>query len=129
MREIKFRVWDKHTNSYIHKDKETHYLPTVNVDEKTSKLSLIARDELYDIQLFTGLKDKNGKEIYEGDILNSLYKFDGCEGVYEVFFVDGRFRPKRHGEHQQKFVEITNRDLEHCEIIGNIYENPEFLTI
>ena len=78
-----------------------------------------------EIMEFTGLHDKKGIEIYEGDILNSLYSFEGCKGVYEVVWIDGRFHPRRRGVHQQMGVTITMSDLSRCEVIGNIYDNPE----
>lgn len=75
---------------------------------------------------YTGHKDKKGVKIYEGDILNSLYRDDGCEGIYVIEFADGRFYPRRYKKHQQ-LVCITMRDLKWCEVIGNIYDNPELL--
>lgn len=80
-----------------------------------------------EIEQCTGLKDKNDKLIYEGDILNSLYRRDGCRGLYVVEWFDGNLGVKKVGEHQQKMVSVSLSDLTRCEVIGNIHENPELL--
>lgn len=75
----------------------------------------------------TGLKDKNGKLIYEGDILNSLYRSDGCKGLYIIVWCEGRLVPEKFGNHQQKQVTVHLTDLKWCEVIGNIHENADLL--
>ena len=86
----------------------------------------------YILMQFTGLKDKNGKEIYEGDIV----KYQGLEGfdyedkeetISEVAFIDGAFVPvylSTRNHHNSDDEMIIVEDLE---VIGNIYETPELL--
>lgn len=70
---------------------------------------------------FTGLKDKNGKDIYEGDIIQSAE----TKLLYVVVYEKGIFR----GEQKPKTMAWMHpHDFHNHEIIGNIYENPELLT-
>ena len=116
MRPIKFRAWDGMRMT----------LSGVYFDNSRGTVETAAEMPLMQ---YTGLKDKNGVEIYEGDIIKSpemVERFDGGydDGLYicnwdkEVagFFCGGITSS------QMWLIE----DIE-CEVIGNIYENPELL--
>ena len=106
MREIKFRVWDKQKKFMI---------KTVTIQNLTYKFAS-NKDHIF-LQ-YTGLKDKNGKEIYEGDI---VYIDD--EAI-NVVFEEGAF--KVHTKYDGDWL-LSELDLSNLEVIGNIYENPELL--
>lgn len=107
MREIKFRIWDINARKWL-KSFNTNLLD-------------IHEFNLAKIMQYTGLKDKYGDEIYEGDIVtlhNSRYKviFNSEEARFvlkDVFFeID---------------IPFTNNNNKRIEVIGNIYENSELL--
>ena len=120
MREIKFRAWQKNGTKMIDLQKITPLI--LNKDQYGVFLPF--HKDIHLMQ-YTGLKDKNGVEIYEGDILRPII-INGIIADGEVIFKDGCF------EVQQ----ITNNGLPlydclgtrtNFEIIGNIYENPELV--
>lgn len=108
MREIKFRAWDGFQKKMF--DIKSLKLP------HREDLS----PEVYLMQ-FTGLLDKNGKEIYEGDILS----IDNSNT--EVCFYNGSFVVKDYFE-GRPYDYLSHFDELDIKIIGNIYENPELLT-
>lgn len=112
-REIKFRAWDMQVGIV---------LEVVNVKDgfkqlgdkqiTTSQLFDEAEENKYIPMQYTGLKDRNGKEIYEGDLCN-----DGSQ----VQFVGGRWILFYNGGDYEDLIG------EQDEVIGNIYENPELI--
>ena len=113
MREIKFRAWDKSVNKMQFPNGIT---PKELAEEEFYPLGFL--NEIIWMQ-YTGLKDKNDKEIYEGDIFNSLHDFGPGgwlerQGVVEFNLMNG--------------YGWNYWDLDSLEIIGNIYENPELIT-
>ncbi len=120
MREIKFRAWDG--TRFLNKtffDRNWY-----NSDNKCVK-ALVPEDQHYlKIMQYTGLKDKNGKEIYEGDICS----VDDGENIYEIIFYMGGFMvavlPRK-----IRIYHIGDSLFNNIEIIGNIHENPELLEV
>ncbi|MFA6917003.1 MAG: YopX family protein [Parachlamydiales bacterium] len=113
-REIKFRAWDKKISDMLY------------WDSKSQKFSNIfwnmVKDENMPLMQYTGLKDKNGTEIYEGDIVQNT------AAKWEVIFNKGCFC----GRHLRFYTledetHLALRAILNIEIIGNIYENPELL--
>ena len=120
MREIKFRAWDNKTNEMR------------DTAELSNHLFRAFKNAVqYEFMQYTGLKDKNGKEIYEGDILAMP------EISKEVYWIVGwkAMRGFMHdGEDMPVGFTITSNipqhihpDVINLEIIGNIHENKEKL--
>lgn len=126
MREIKFRAWDEEERQMI--DADSWYFG----DESEPFMDSVARAQNeYKLMQYTGLTDKNGKEIYEGDLFNCIYHRDGhTDHVYSVeYWVSNtKFLLRRHGNLcPQDGVVQTVSDVARHEVIGNIYENKELL--
>jgi len=124
MREIKFRAYNKDWEMI---------LPVKAVINNGDWLSVIAINKTTDgieheewqdcevgneieIMQYTDLKDKNGKEIYEGDIVRNLYE------VYPVVFESGMFCIN---DLETPIWKMNTKD--YWEVIGNIYENKDLL--
>lgn len=120
MREIKFRAWNGHKMYY---DDLTVVGPDIGLNrllEKTGKI--------FNLMQYTGLKDKNGKEIYEGDLVE--WKYVRTWHKNEVRWVGGGFMVTTSGfkDDLNEPLDLSLVSILSCEIIGNIYENPELLT-
>jgi len=122
MREIKFRAWDK-VEKYLSKPFQLEDIDNGEIEEGTILLSEC------ELMQYTGLKDKNGKEIYEGDIYKDYYA-GKCKPKEEKF---GKITIWEGEPTIKVFRDIRNSsyfkgvDLRYYEVIGNIYENPELL--
>lgn len=76
----------------------------------------------WDLMQYIGIKDKNGKEIYEGDIVNTGMDYNFEIAAYKSGY--GLFYRKTNKDFPIMMLSDFNGELE---IVGNIYENPELL--
>jgi uncharacterized phage protein (TIGR01671 family) len=114
-REIKFRAWDGGmmctgfgvsaiNGMAVTREAVGDYYDTITQPD-------------WKVMQYTGLKDKNGKEIYEGDVVDVNGRY-----IYQIGFVDGAFVAKG-----KTGMQIRANSIRRWEVIGNIYENPELI--
>lgn len=119
MREIKFRAWDEHEKVMMYDDETAAHDVDYWEGVKSSRIDIINANIaiLADtIMQYTGLKDKNGKEIYEGDVV------ENSSAKWEVVFNRGCYAGKRIGSPDYD-THLALRGIKEIEVTGNIYEN------
>ena len=120
MREIKFRAWDSESKCWV----KAWIMDNALTPQEELPSSII-------LQQFTGLKDKNGKEIYEGDIVSagdnypSVVQWDNEEAKFQLW--EKYPRKGRYADKYDLFHEMTAYTDGLGEVIGNIYENSSLL--
>lgn len=129
MRDIKFRAWDKTINYMDYRVRFSHFEDGIEVLDSWSSWRELKKDE-YELMQYTGFKDINGVEIYEGDILkwtdfemnnttiNPVY-LEGTTPIFNVY-VDELI-------YATTLLTLNKIKDGYFEVIGNIYENPELL--
>lgn len=142
-REIKFRAWDTERRMFVPQGEvifkdygETYFEVVPNCLEYVGDKVHNGEQQYnrFELMQFTGLKDKNGTEIYEGDVVkNPVEEYNGRypevvgHELYKIVWSDTDYMIL--GECLQSISKnhLQLNDLLGCEVIGNIYQNPELL--
>ena len=146
----KFRAWDKENKRWMTPEIEVSEESEIRLDlwgnvefkppwweQGADSVHRVDGSQMFDIMQSTGLNDKNGVEIFEGDIVERTYLFNGGYGethtgevVYDEEYA--RYVISR----PQKYIEPKTEDLRNIlsdkstyEIIGNVHQNPELLEV
>lgn len=117
MREIKFRAWDK-KNTQMLKSSEIGNL-MFSYGENYDHITKYEAE----IMQYTGLKDKNGKEIYEGDICKWFSGLNDAGKVGQIVWLDTEMGWR----FKENYIDYPPCIYLNVEVIGNIYENPALL--
>lgn len=121
MREIKFRAWHKYQEKMF---TVIGLYPTLRMVQLKGFNHAIPLD-CVELMQYTGLKDKNGQEIYEGDILQDFHKkTEEPITRVKVYWNDGFWdgEPLKGERYKTCYA-----GFKCCKVIGNIYENPELV--
>lgn len=122
-KEIKFRAYDKQIKEMLNVDRIDFHKDLVYIRSVTrwhSDTPRLISDEICTLLLYSGIKDKNGKEIYDGDI----FKIGAEKEVFEVRFEHGCFLAYCNGK---QYGLVGELQICFIDVIGNIFENAELL--
>jgi uncharacterized phage protein (TIGR01671 family) len=114
MKQNKFRVWDLEDQEWMNFGK----MPIMNT--KKTKSWKFGKDNNCKFMQYIGIKDKHGKEIYEGDIVQGVFVWGVVGGVVTFFESEAAY-----GVKDSEDMLFLDHIQGIWEIIGNIYENPE----
>lgn len=136
MREIKFRLWDRRDET-MHQD-SGHFGITADGVVMDVNTDLEIEDQQYELMQYTGLKDKNGKEIFEGDIIKITYDTNYSEKIFYIGTVIYESDNDYPAFDLHPWIDCEmnalswlksecDESVKSYEIIGNIYENQDLI--
>ena len=121
MRELKYRIYDKTEKCYSDKAFSIDQLGICYVQDEDGYWEEID-EERYIIEQYTGLKDKNGKEVYEGDVVR-----DGKGEKCRVEWSESEAHFGLYAGEQMELTDFIWMRGEDVEVIGKVHENSELL--
>mgnify|MGYP002519703543 CR=1 FL=1 len=130
---FKFRAWyydkddenDSDNNKMFYNAQDTYDCLGGNPPLRASSFGDIIDDERWVVEQCTGLKDKNGKLIYEGDIVEVSEAYEN--GIYEIKFCQSDCEYNLYNSEGNFIYQLTKSMARYMEVIGNIHENTNLL--
>jgi len=126
----KFKAFDLKAKEWVRSLDFINHLWKVNSNKSDDVVLDDGTQKEYAICIFTGLVDKNGQEIFEGHIVESItnIKYEVAIGSYfSKTDVGHGVHLCKNGDRQGHPTTICNMDSEKYEVVGNIFENPELI--
>jgi len=127
MRPIKFRAWDKQNRSFIKNVQDS--CKSIEPNDLFYYFGEALADDNYEVEQYTGLKDFEGEQIYEGDIVHwydGFYSKSNMIGIIKL--TDGAFMVVNNNAYQFAIADeipLCDLSIDDVEVLGNIHQNPE----
>ncbi|EAI4703518.1 hypothetical protein BE816_04330 [Campylobacter jejuni] len=134
LRDFDFRIWDEdneefYKNPSIFKIKQIKGPHNVVLSSYSDneRINFERYDRKFEVELFTRLYDKNGKKVYENDIVKAKNPFNYLEAKISIHKEGTFYLENKSGHYMGSLIYLVEDEGYTIEIIGNIHENPELL--